>query len=301
MAGTVRSSDRLRIVAFHIFPFAYQLVSEWVARHDHDLVLLVTTPGPASRRNAVYRDIIAQTPPEQDVIVTTRMRRLAATIAPLSPDLIISFTFPYRLPAEILTLPRLGAVNLHPTLLPQYRGPNPLRALYDGAQEFGATLHWTAADFDTGAILSQHARSRPANPTLEQLGALSREAQAAVLEEGLARAIAGDPGRQQDETQATYAARFTPEDRWLDWNFPKSLLQCRALALTMAGHRPRGILEGVPYALRAVQPRAAGGTTGTPGAVLARAGNVCTIAVSDGAMDVTLDERDPSDDEASVF
>ena len=77
----------------------------------------------------------------------------------MRPDLIICFSFPYRITPEICTLPTYGAINLHPAVLPAYRGPNVLRPFYDGADVLGATMHWMAEDFDTGNIPSQ--RSEP--------------------------------------------------------------------------------------------------------------------------------------------
>jgi hypothetical protein len=55
----------LRIVTFNVLPFAYRVVSMWAQRHNHQLVSLITTPGPATRRNTSYRDIIAQLPPTE--------------------------------------------------------------------------------------------------------------------------------------------------------------------------------------------------------------------------------------------
>src|SRR5215210_2175981 len=92
------------------------------------------------------------------VVVFTTPERWAAMLAPLRPDLIISRSFPWRIPADVLALPRLGAINGHPALLPKYRGPNPLRwALRNGDTELGYTVHWTTSDFDTGSILRKDA------------------------------------------------------------------------------------------------------------------------------------------------
>jgi methionyl-tRNA formyltransferase len=182
----------LRIVTFNVLPFAYRVVSMWAQRHNHQLVSLITTPGPATRRNTSYRDIIAQLPPNQEVLITTRVKNLVPYLISFAPDFIISFTFPYLLPPEVLAVPRLGAVNLHPTKLPAYRGPNPLRPIYDGAPEFAATLHWTDGEFDTGAILSQLTRPIPAELTAERIGMGLFEVSAAALEAGMERAIAGD-------------------------------------------------------------------------------------------------------------
>src|SRR5207248_7383267 len=142
---------------------------------------------------------------EQDVLVTTRLRRVALPlIEALAPDLILSFTFPYRLPPEILAIPRIAAVNLHPTPLPRYRGPNPMRMIYDGSPTLGATLHYLDNEFDTGAILSQAEGLMPENLSTESVFASWGPLMMRVLAEGMERAIAGAPGTPQDDALATY-------------------------------------------------------------------------------------------------
>lgn len=278
----------LRVVTFNILPFAHRVVADWAMRHGHDLVLLVTTPGPRSRRNTAYQELIAGLPPSQEVAVTTRVGRLAPYIAVLEPDLIVSFTFPYLIPPALTALPRLGAINLHPTPLPRYRGPNPLRQLYDGAPTLGATLHRTEAGFDTGAILSRQERPLPDELTPERLGAALAEVAAAALEDGAARAIADEPGTPQDHAAATYAARFDEADDQLAWDVPGRLLTCRTLALIMAGHEPRIALDGAEYAVRRARPVNGVPAPGVPGRVLDRTDDTWTVGVADGAVEVVL-------------
>ena len=106
--------------------------------------------------------------------------------------MIVSFSFPYRIPPEICAIPRYGAVNLHPTALPAYRGPNPLRVIYEGYPLLGATLHWTEEEFDTGRILAQRTASLPANVTPEAVMALWPPLIMGALAAGIAQAVAGD-------------------------------------------------------------------------------------------------------------
>lgn len=82
-----------------------------------------------------------------------------------APDLLLSAHFSYRLPEALLALLPGRALNLHPALLPRYRGPSAREALLaDGAGESaaGVTLHLMAADFDTGPLVAQ--RSVPLRP-----------------------------------------------------------------------------------------------------------------------------------------
>jgi len=72
------------------------------------------------------------------------------------PDVIIIACFPYKLPGSIYTLPRSGCFNLHPSLLPAYRGPAPLFwQLRAGEQAMGMTVHYVDDGIDTGDIVGQ--------------------------------------------------------------------------------------------------------------------------------------------------
>lgn len=276
----------LKVIAYCVLPPAYQMVRAWAERNGHRLVLVVTTPGPPARRSTGYREIVTASPPEQDILVTTRPRRTSPLIAALQPDLVLSFTFPYRLPAEVLSAARLGAVNLHPAPLPRYRGPNPLRALYDGWPTLGAALHRTEAEFDTGPILSLHERPVPADATVETIFRVWSEAMDAALEEGTRRAAAGDAGEAQDETLATYAAPFTEDEHWLDWTLPAALLQLRTVALNMLGPQARAWIGGEAYTLQRVTPTAERSPE-APGAVLRQDGDEFTICAADAVAQVT--------------
>ena len=72
------------------------------------------------------------------------------------PDLILVATFDQKIPPEIMKIPRLGAVNIHPSLLPQYRGPCPTHwAVIHGEKETGITFHQVTEGYDLGEILYQ--------------------------------------------------------------------------------------------------------------------------------------------------
>lgn len=224
----------LRVVTFNVLPLAYNVVSQWAAKGGHQIALVVTTPGPASRRTPTYQGVINSVPPGTDVLVTTRLRKVALPlIRALAPDLIVSFSFPYRIPPEICALGRYGAVNLHPTALPAYRGPNPMRVIYEGYPLIGATLHWTEEEFDTGRILAQHTAPLPAVVTPEAVFKLWPPLIMGAFAEGVARAIAGESGAGQDHGQASYAAEFTEEEHWLTPEETRQTFQRKCTALNL--------------------------------------------------------------------
>ncbi len=90
----------------------------------------------------------------------------------LSPDLIISASYPHLLPDSILSAAKIAAVNAHPSLLPEYRGASPcFHVIANGEQETGVTLHLLDNHFDTGNIITQKKyaiKARETQASLEQ-------------------------------------------------------------------------------------------------------------------------------------
>lgn len=244
----------MRIVAFSVVPLAYDVVSAWAAECGHEIALLVTTPGPASRRNTSYQRVINSAASGTDILVTTRLRKVALPlIQALEPDLIVSYTFPYRIPPEIIAVARHGAVNMHPTALPAYRGPNPLRGIYEGNPLLGATLHWTAAEYDTGNILAQHTGPLPAVISPASILAAWLPMISGALAEGVTRAIAGDAGSPQDESRSSYAARFTDEEHWITPFETMHSFLCKCAAINFFSPSMKLELGGTTYVFGSVE------------------------------------------------
>jgi methionyl-tRNA formyltransferase len=147
---------------------------------------------------------------------------LVSRLRTASLDLACIATFPWPLPDEIIGGPRLGTVNLHPSLLPRHRGPNPWFWTYHADdREVGVTLHASEPRVDRGAILVQDrwplARGQP-------VGTLHREVAergAALLPKILSRFAAGDTAAvPQEEARATRAPRVRSGTPMLDLSWP---------------------------------------------------------------------------------
>jgi methionyl-tRNA formyltransferase len=277
----------LRVVTFNVYPQAYAIVCQWAEQGGHRIELVVTTPGSKVRQTPSYQAVLSSAAPTKDVLVTTRLRKVAQPlIQALQPDLIISFSFPHRIPPEICAIPRYGAVNLHPTVLPAYRGPNPLRPIYEGYPLLGATLHWTTAAFDTGNILAQHTMPLPVNITPEAVSALWPPLRLGALTEGIARAVAGDAGTVQDHRQATYAGFFTEEESWLTPADTQQVMQRKCTALSFAlstGAKLR--LGDQVYLVTRVDPLDAA-QLAAPGTIIEQTDRGLTLQVADGCVQI---------------
>jgi methionyl-tRNA formyltransferase len=290
----------LRIVVLHNREPAYRTAAAWAERMGHTIELVVTSPGPPARRSWRYRSILAIAPPEQNVLVTTQLRRVALPlIQALAPDLILSFTFPHRLPAELIAIPRIAALNLHPTPLPRYRGPNPMRMIYDGAPTLGATLHYLEREFDTGAILSLAEGPMPEDLTTDAVYRAWEPLLLRALSEGVERAIAGEPGVPQDHALASYSPEFSEAERWLDWRLPAATLIRRAAGLNAAFGtelvvpreasplgQAKAVIDGRPHRIRYLKP-VPGPAGAAPGTVVDRTEGALLVAAADGLVCAT--------------
>lgn len=278
------STNPLRIVTFNFLPIAFNLVSQWIQRNGHKHVLAVTTPGPLSRPTPQYKGIVENAPRQVDVLVTTRLRTVATPlIRALEPDLIVCFSFPYRITPELCAIPRFGAVNLHPAVLPAYRGPNVFRPFYDGSPTFGATLHWIAEDYDTGNILSQRSAPMPEVVTLNTILPVWGLLMAQTLAEGVERALAGEPGAVQDDSLATYAAPFTEADMWLDLSEPQGVLQRKMTALSFGNaDQIKVMVENEPFKVVALELLPSQELAAEPGSCVAHSEDSLTVQVGDG-------------------
>ena len=276
----------LRVVTFNILPLAYTLVSQWAAQGGHQIVLVVTSPGPTSRRSSSYQGVVNSVPPGTDVLVTTRLRKVATPlIRALAPDLIVSFSFPYLITPELCAIPRYGAVNLHPSALPSYRGPNPVRGIYEGFPLLGASLHWIAEEYDTGAILAQHTAPLPDNVTPEAIMQLWPPLMIGAFAEGVARAVAGEPGRVQDHSQASYGAAFTEAEHWLTPTDTRQVLQRQCAALNLFAPAAKLQRDGQAYLVARLDPLD-DTMTAAPGTISEQSEQGFTWQVADGRVRV---------------
>ena len=151
------------------------------------------------------------------MLIARRRNRLAPLLQAVKPDFLLSFFFPWRVPPEALAVPPLGAVNLHPSLLPRYRGPNPLGwTLRNDEPGIGLTLHRMDTQFDTGPLLAQGRRALSDADTVESLFEKQMSLAWELIPEMLTRVARGDPGDVQPEAQATQAGHFEPGYRELN-------------------------------------------------------------------------------------
>ena len=213
-------------------------------------------------------------------------------IAALQPDLILSVYYRHMIGTKILALPRLGAWNMHGSLLPKYRGRAPINwAVLHGEPRIGMTLHRMVKQADAGAIVDQEGVGLGPRDTAEQAFRKVLPCARAVLARQIDALLAGTAKETpQDESRATCFGGRKPDDGRVVWT--QTSRQVFNLVRAVTDPYPGAFTEvnGSRLMLWWAEPDspAARGRSGRPGEVLSVSPLV--VATGDGALEFTRTE-----------
>ncbi len=204
-------------------------------------------------------------------------------IARLRPDAIAVVAFGRILKPGFLRIPRFGCVNVHASLLPEYRGAAPIeRAILEGRTETGVTTMAIDEGLDTGDILLAEGLPIGDGESAGELGARLAEAGARLLVETLDRIEDGTcPRAAQDHARATYAAPVRKEEGRIDWSLPAKSIVNLVRAMNP---RPVAYAETARGALRVYRASVALGAGGPGTVVVADPRSGLVVAAGDGAV-----------------
>jgi methionyl-tRNA formyltransferase len=205
---------------------------------DLDPVIVITNPPkPAGRGSRLTRTAVSEAADRIGLAVVevegVRSGPGLEALAAASPDVVVVVAYGELLTREVLELSTFGAINLHLSLLPRWRGAAPVQhALLAGDDTTGVTVMRMDEGLDTGPILNQLIEEIRPEDDAGSLGArLARNG--AMLLVGVLRMLpqGGVPAREQDDRLATRAPRLGPEERILDWAGPAEAIVRRVRAL----------------------------------------------------------------------
>lgn len=193
---------------------------------DYQPLLVVTQPDRPKGRGQLPQPSPVRQAARQTNLPTATPTLLNAdhqfrtTIEALRPDIAIVVAYGAIIPATLLAIPRLGCLNLHPSLLPTYRGPTPIQtAILNGETKTGVTLMVLDTGVDTGPIISQDVIRLSAGETgvtlTERLSKLGAQLLIKTLPRYLAGAMKPQP---QDSSRATVTRRLKKTDGNINWN-----------------------------------------------------------------------------------
>ncbi len=208
------------------------------------------------------------------------------------PDLIFSFYYRRMIPTALLDTARLGAFNMHGSLLPKYRGKAPVNwAVLRGETRTGATLHHMVREPDAGDIVDQE--PVPIGPRDSAIEVMDRVTAAAVsiLDRQLDALLSGTaPRHPQDHAEASYFGGRRPEDGRIDWDQPTAEIFNLIRAVTRPYPGAFGPVPGL--GLTRIWWAEPTNEFGSPGEVLST--DPLIIATRDSALRLTEFEPMPS-------
>src|SRR4051812_36529021 len=209
-----------RILFFGYSEVGYECLSSLLARGDNVVALITHEDNPNEK---IWFKTPAVAAREKKIPVFTPEKvntpEWIERIADLAPDLILSVYYRNMISSKILALPRLGAFNMHGSLLPKYRGRAPINwAVLHGEPRIGMTLHRMVKSADAGAIVDQQGVDIAPRDTAEQAFRKVLPCARAILARQMNALLAGSAKETpQDETEATYFGGRKPDDGRIIW------------------------------------------------------------------------------------
>jgi methionyl-tRNA formyltransferase len=278
----------VRVVFFGTPEFAVPSLGALVGE-GFDVVAVVTQPDKPqgrSRSRPVPPPVKVAAQAEELVIFQPEKPTdgaLLLRLRDLKPDVGVVVAYGHILKADLLELPARGMVNVHPSLLPELRGPAPIEwAVINGLEKTGVTIMQMDAGMDTGPILHQIPHAIDPDVTGGELSEHLAEVGAQALVETLALLEAdGLRPVPQDHSRATYAPKLTREIARIDWTKDATTI---ARLVRGLDPRPGAWTESDGLELKLYSARAADGH-GAAGELLATDGRLL-IAAGSGAVEV---------------
>lgn len=255
-----------------------------------DQILVVTKPDrPQGRGRQMTASSVAEWANAQHLTVykPERMKDGRVTFEEFRPDWILTAAYGKILPRWLLALPRLGAYNLHASLLPRWRGPNPIAwAIRAQDRTTGVTLMAMDEGIDTGPIVSQKAMPIGEHDDVESLTERLAVAAADLWNE--TRAAYGEASfelHSQSEQGITYAEKFTAEAGRIDWTVPAERVGA-VIRSVLPSPGAYSFFQGVRMNIVAARPEP-GMVEGGPGTIVPD-GQDWLVAAGTGRVRITI-------------
>ncbi|HIY57792.1 MAG TPA: methionyl-tRNA formyltransferase [Candidatus Tetragenococcus pullicola] len=234
-------------------------ILEGLVENDYEVLAVVTQPDrPVGRKKIMTATPIKEAALRLGISVLQPQKisgsKEMEKIIDLAPDLLITAAFGQFLPEKLLQVPKIGALNVHASLLPKYRGGAPVHyAIINGEEKTGVTIMEMIKKMDAGGIYAQKELPITKNDDVgilfNKLSLLGRE----LLLEALPKIIEGQKPVPQDESQVTFSPNIKPEEEAIDWE--KS---AQAIDQQVRGMRPwpiaYTIYEGARLKIWSVEP-----------------------------------------------
>jgi methionyl-tRNA formyltransferase len=278
----------LRLVYFGTPAFAVPALEHLLASR-HAVVAVVTQPDrPRGRGQRVHEGPvkIVATTHGVPVLQPERIKDTSFhdALRARAPDLGVVAAYGRILPDEVLTLPPLGLINIHASILPAYRGASPIQhAVINGDTETGVSIMRVVRELDAGPVFATSRRPVSGDETSvdveRDLARMGAELTLTVVD-ALARGTA--VAQPQDEARVTYAGKLTKADGLIDWSQPAQVLHNRVRGLHPWPHA-HSFLGGHRFVILRTQVVGHVVVTCDTGTILEAQGDDFLVAAADGS------------------
>lgn len=277
----------MRIIFAGTPPFAAPALQS-LLNAGHEVALVLTQPDrPAGRGMRTASSVIKLLAQEYKLALlqphSLKQPELPGLLDAARADVMVVAAYGMILPSAVLSIPRLGCLNIHASLLPRWRGAAPIqRAILAGDRETGITIMQMDRGLDTGAMLLQKSipikqddTAQTLHDRLALLGAQCIVEALSLLQQGKVWAI------PQDETAATYASKPEKHEAEIDWR-----LHAEDINRTVRAFNPRpgahSWIAGAPIKIWQASARA--DSTRKPGEVVAITRDGIEVACGEGSL-----------------
>jgi len=220
-------SQPLKVIFFGTPDLSVPFLEALTNKSDFQVVGVVTQPDrPVGRKQILTPSPVKNLATAKDIAIfqpeTLKDEEVQKKIAALGADVFIVVAYGLMIPGKVLNMSELGCVNVHPSLLPKYRGPSPIQsAIANGDERTGISIMLLDKGMDTGPLLSQEeinlAGDENQTSLIEKIKQLGPEFLIKTLRSYSAGEIKPEP---QDETRAEICKLLNRDSGRIDWSRP---------------------------------------------------------------------------------
>ncbi len=218
-----RKQKKPKIIFIGTPEFGAVILRELILNQLRPVLVITSQDKPVGRKQIVLPPIVKVVAEKYGipVVQTEKISTLRKEISQIKPDLIIVAAFGHILPKSILKIPKYGCINVHPSLLPKYRGPAPVKfTILNGEKETGVTITLMTEKVDNGPVIASEKliidNQKITNQELERdLARLGAKLLIKIIPKWTRDKIKPKP---QDESRATYTKILKKDSGRIDWS-----------------------------------------------------------------------------------
>ena len=211
------------------------LILKGLIKNDLNPDLVITSPDkPIGRKQIITPPQVKVLAQENNIPVAqpAKLKEIIEDIKKMNPDLIIEAAYGKLIPKELLDIPKYKTINVHPSLLPKYRGASPIQSvILNGDKKTGVTIMLVEEKLDSGPIISQEEIEIKEKETAKELHDKLASLGIDLLIKTIPQWVSGTiKEKEQNENEATYFNIIKKEDGKINWNESATVIERKVRA-----------------------------------------------------------------------